>query len=348
MRWYFCVLLLGSAFTANRPPVPQQDNVARLAFVSLRVSNLERSVRYYKALGFTVAGDSNPPWTRDEAANRLYKTPGAMSRTVVLSIPSTSSGRPFLLYLSEYKDIERRSRADYPARDPSSCHIGLMVPDADTLWAELKSAGLLRALSWDAKLIRTPGQTSGGIAYVMDPDGFDIEIIGLSRRTAESAGPPASALDRPSLHHLGMVVLNSDKSKAFYGSLLGAKFPDTPAEWLSGDRYDAAVGGHGYVIRLINGAFPEAGALQKEMRFELVEYQKPNRQQIDDYGYSDVAVSCVGFQVDGLKKLYNRLVAAGITTWSKGGIVQKKDGSRAVVIRDPDVGAFVEIFENGQ
>ena len=143
-------------------------------------------------------------------------------------------------------------------------------------------------------------------------------------------------------------MLNSDKSKAFYGDLLGAKFPDAMPEWLSGDMYDAAVGGRGYVIRLINGTFPEAAALQKQMPFELVEYQKPTRTEVDDCRYSDIAVSCIGLQVVGIDALYARLKAAGVKIWSEGGIVQKKDGTRAVVVRDPDVGAFVELFEKAE
>jgi catechol 2,3-dioxygenase-like lactoylglutathione lyase family enzyme len=186
---------------------------------------------------------------------------------------------------------------------------------------------------------RLPGQTSGGIAYVMDPDGFNIEIVGLSQTPAAT---------HSSLHHIGLAVLNSDKSKSFYGNLLGAKFPDATPEWLSGDMYDAAVGGRGYVIRLINGTFSEAAALQKKMPFELVEYQKPTRTEVDDYRISDIAVSCVGFQVDGIDALFARLKAAGITVWSESGIVQKKNGTRAVVVRDPDVGAFVELFEKAE
>jgi catechol 2,3-dioxygenase-like lactoylglutathione lyase family enzyme len=337
-----CTLLLGIAFSNTRLQAPPSGKVLGLSFECVQVSNLETSVNYYKALGFTVVGDPNPPWTKDEAANRLYSTPGAMSRTAALSINSTGSGKPFILYLREYKNFKRGSRADFPARNPSSSHIGLMVADADTLWAQLKSAGLLRALSWDAKLVRMPGQTSGGIAYVMDPDGFDIEIIGV--RPAAAAGAQ-KVPDRLSLHHLGLSVLDSGKSKNFYGGLLGAKFPDALPNWVSGDMYDAAVGGHGYVIRLINGAFPEAAAPQTEMRFELVEYQKPDIQKIPEYRYSDVAVSCVGLQVDGLDAFYARLNAAGIKSWSGNGIVQKKDGTRALVVRDPDVGAFVELFE---
>jgi catechol 2,3-dioxygenase-like lactoylglutathione lyase family enzyme len=338
-----CMLVAGIAFAQSVPQTPASGKVLGLAFQSVSVANLERSIKYYKMLGFTVVGDANPPWVKDDVANRLYKTPGAMSRTATLSMPTSASGKPFILYLREYKDFDRHSRADFPARAPSSCHFGVLVPDADTLWTQLKEAGLLRALSWDAKLVRMPGQNSGGIAYVMDPDGFNIEIIGV--RLPPAAGPQKSPQDHPSLHHLGLAVLDSAKSESFYGGLLGAKFPDTLPEWVGGDMYDAAVGGHGYIIRLINGAFPEAAATSSEMRFELVEYQKPTRQDVADYSISDVAVSSVGFQVEGLDALYSRLKAAGVTAWSGGGIVKKTDGTRSLVVRDPDVHAFVELFE---
>jgi catechol 2,3-dioxygenase-like lactoylglutathione lyase family enzyme len=340
-------LLLGIAFAQTRQRTPQTGSVSELAFVSLRVSDLERSIKYYRAIGFTVEGDTNPPWIKDEAANRLYNTPGVMSRTATLSIASTNSGKPFAFYLREFRGLARGNRVDFPARNPSSSHIGVMVPAADTLWEQLKSSGLLRALSWDAKLVRMPGQTSGGIAYLMDPDGFNIEIVGLSPKAAAAGGGQMSP-EHSSLHHLGLAVLNSEKSRSFYGSMLGARFPDTLPQWLSGDMYDAAVGGRGYVIRLINGAFPEAAAPQTKMNFELVEYQKPDKQEVAEYRYSDIAVSCVGFEAIALDALYAQLKAAGVKIWSEGGIVKKKDGTRAVVVRDPDVGAFVELFEKSR
>jgi catechol 2,3-dioxygenase-like lactoylglutathione lyase family enzyme len=335
-----CALLFGLGFAQNKQTPPastagKSGKILGIAFQSLQVSDLNKSIEYYEALGFKRVSEANPAWKEDEAANRLYQTPGATSRSATLTMDSTASGKPFALYLYEYKGIERSGRKDYPARNPSSTHIGVMAPEADALWAKLQSAGMLRPLSWEGKLIRMPGQTSGGLAYVRDPDGFNIEIIGLSPQPA----------NHPTLHHIGLTVLNAGKSKAFYGNLLGAKFPNTPAQWLSGDMYDSVVGGHGYVINLINGTFPEAAAPQIPMRFELVEYQKPDRKEIDAYRYSDIAVSCVGLQVDGLDALYARMKEAGIKPWSKGDIVKRKDASRAVVVRDPDVGAFVELFE---
>ena len=339
--------ICGTAFSQNRQTGtdPESGKAVALAFVSLQVSDLQKSIDYYQSLGFAMIGNSNPPWIKDEALNRLYNTPGASLRTAVLKIPSTVSGKPFMLYLREFKDIERDTRADFPARDQSSTHLGLMVPEADALWEKLRATGKLRPLSWDGKLVRLPGQTSGGIAYVMDPDGLDVEIVGVRPQQGKTAGGQSVPSNNPTLHHLGLVVLDSEKSKDFYGTLLGAKFPDASAEWLSGDMYDAAVGGHGYVIRLINGSFPEAAAPDVSMNYELVEYQKPNLKEIPDYAFSDVAVSCVGFQANDLDAVYDRLKAADIKVWSKGGIVQHKDTTRSVVVRDPDVGAFVELFE---
>ncbi len=336
-----CTLSIGIAFALNSQSKPgaaasQRGKVLGLAFKSVRVSDLEKATIYYQALGFAVAGDPDPPWIKNEAANRLYNTPGAMSRTATLTIPSTNSGRPFTLYLREYKNAGGRGRIDFPPRHPSSTHFGLMVPEADNLWAKLRASGLLRPLSWDGKLIRMPGQASASIAYIRDADGFNVEIIGVS---------PSDQAKGPTLHHIGHAVLNSARAKAFYGDLLGAKFPDKQPEWFSGDMYDAPVGGHGYVLRFFNGAFPEAAAPQTTMNLELVEYQKPDRTEIGDYAYADIAVSCVGFEVEGIDALYARLKAAGIRTWSQGGIVLRSDGVRAVVVRDPDVGVFIELFE---
>lgn len=345
-----CLMLAGIAYAEDRQSVPDPEadkpgKVLGISFESLQVSNLERSTQYYQALGFTLVSDAKPAWYKDEAANSLYRTSGAMSRAATLTITRAASGQPFTLCLREYKDVAPGGRIDFPARDPSAAHFGLIVPEADALWEQLQSAEMLRPLSWDGKLIRMPGQTSGGLAYVMDPDGFNIEIIGNHQQSAGAAGQKTTHTNRPTMHHLGLVVLNSEKSRAFYGDLLGARFPEKLPEWVSGDNYDAVVGGRGYIIRLITGAFPEAGALNMTMSLELVEYQKPNRLKINNYRYSDVAVNCVGFQVESLDAMVARLKAAGIETWSEGGIVKKKDGSRAIVVRDPDVGAFVELFE---
>jgi hypothetical protein len=173
------VLLIGTVFAQDRPPAPAKSGrILGLAFERVQVSDLKRSIEYYQSLGCTLKSDANPPWTQDEDGNRLFHTPGAMSRSVMLTIPSFASGQPFPLYLQQFKGIDRTGRVDFPARDPSSPHFGLVEPEADALWTKLKASGTLRPLSWDGKLIRMPGQTSGGIAYVRDPDvGAFVELF---------------------------------------------------------------------------------------------------------------------------------------------------------------------------
>jgi hypothetical protein len=49
--------------------------------------------------------------------------------------------------------------------------------------------------------------------------------------------------------------------------------------------------------------------------------------------------------VEGIDALYARLKAAGIKSWLEGGVVERKDGAGAVMVRNPDVGVFVELLE---
>jgi hypothetical protein len=55
-------------------------------------------------------------------------------------------------------------------------------------------------------------------------------------------------------------------------------------------------------------------------------------------------VNYVGFEAKNLDSLVARLKGAGITIVSDG-IVEMKGGYRVALFRDPDTGAFVELFE---
>ncbi len=334
--------------SATAPPVNadhQNGKILRLAFDVLMVSNIEKSTEFYKAIGFSVEGSSKPAWTSDEASNRLYNTKGASWRTAALTIKSATSSKPFVLYLREYRGIERKNWGDLKPWDPVSNHIGVIVPDAEALWAQLGSAGLLKPLTWGGKLIPRPGQTKGSLAYISDPDGISVEIVAQRPATPATAGRPATPADLLGLSHVGLVVKDSDRSKAFYGTQLGAQFPSTPSQWLSGDFYDSVVGAHGNILRLFMGTFPEADSPGAFTRLELVEFQNVGKKDIAEYSLSDVAINCLGFEVDDLDTIYARLTAAGVSTWSNGGIVTRRDGTRAVIVRNPDVGGFVELFE---
>src|SRR5262249_45805195 len=144
-------------------------------------------------------------------------------------------------------------------------------------WSQLQASGQLRARSWDNKLVAPPGQTRGMLAYMTDPDGLDIEFIDQRPATQGADGNPGRPGLVPGVSHVGIVVLDSDKARAFYGDTLGGKLVSTEPPWLKGDFYDSAVGGHGNILRFFNLSFPEEIAPSLRMNFELVEFQ--NRKQ---------------------------------------------------------------------
>ncbi len=339
----------------------ENGRVVGVAFVGRMVSNLDRSLRFYEALGFTQDPDVDSSWRRNAALDRLFGirgTRGIEVRTAKLTINSNISGRPFTVYLRELRGIARQHLAGYQPWEPGATHFCLFVPDAEGLWARLKASGMLWARSWGGKLVAPPGRTKGVLAYLTDPDGLDIEIADASLATpggpgrpsgpGRSGGPGGAAASAraagPGFNHVGLIVLDSDKERGFYGDVLGGQLLTTRAPWLKGDFYDAAVGGHGNILRFYNELFPEAAAPDARMHFEMVEFQN-RKKPVRRYRISDISVGYVGFQVDGLDAVLSRARAAGAKVVSRGGIVRMDDGSRAVLIRDPDVGAFLELLE---
>jgi catechol 2,3-dioxygenase-like lactoylglutathione lyase family enzyme len=212
------------------------------------------------------------------------------------------------------------------------------------LWSQLQAAGMLRARSWGARLIAPPGQTKGRIAYLTDPNGLDIELLNQRPAASQGAGRIEAPDTLPGVGHAGIVVLDSAKARAFYGDLLGGHSQDAKAPWLKGDFYDSVVGGHGNIMRVYDESFAEASAPAFRLNFALIEFQN-RKKPVETYRITDIGVGYVGFEVDGLDLLLRRAKAAGARMVSRPGPVAARDGSREVMVRDPDVGGFVELFE---
>lgn len=116
------------------------------------------------------------------------------------------------------------------------------------------------------------------------------------------------------------------------------------APWLKGDFYDSVVGGHGNIMRVYDETFAEASAADFRLNFALIEFQN-RKQPVKPFSITDIGVGYVGFEVRGLNELLRRAKAAGAKVVSVPGIVTAADGTREVLVRDPDVGGFVELVE---
>lgn len=341
-----CAAWLGAAAPARSAAHGAQGRVLGIAFVGRMVSNLDRSVAFYEALGFREDPAASTAWRKDDVIDRLYGIRGAATRRAKMFVTNANSGHRFVVYLRQLKGVPRRDLSRHTAWTPGSSHFALVVPHANRLWARLKASGMLRARSWGGRLIPFPGQTRGAIAYITDPDGLDIELVNARTPAAAAHGRPARAGLTPGVNHVGLVVLDSARERAFYGGVLGGRLVSKRSPWLKGAFYDAAVGGHGNVLRFSNESFPFVEAPGYRMNFELVEFRN-RRGPVPAARLSDIGVGYVGFEVDGLAALLARARASGARMVSDG-ILTLRGGTRVAMIRDPDVGGFIELVERAR
>jgi catechol 2,3-dioxygenase-like lactoylglutathione lyase family enzyme len=337
------VCALGLSAAQAQAPTDNVFEGARLGFVGRMVADLDKSVAFYKAIGFSQDPLANPGWRKDEVSEHLYGVKGFQTRMAKMYVVDSDSGQHFVVYLRELKGLKRADASHHTPWDPGVSHFGIIVADANKTWAELQASGQLRARSWDNKLIALPGQAKGTLAYMTDPDGLDIEFIDQRPATPAADGKPGRPASLPGVTHVGIVVLDSDKARAFYGDTLGGKLVDREPPWLKGDLYDSAVGAHGNILRFFNLSFPQEIAPALRMNFELVEFQN-RKKPVEPVKITDIGVGYVGYQVHGLDAWLAKVKAAGATVVSDG-IVTMRTGTREVMVRDPDVGGFVELFE---
>jgi catechol 2,3-dioxygenase-like lactoylglutathione lyase family enzyme len=345
--WLLAVCLSAAcSFASGQGSAPQNAawQGARLGFVGRVVKDLDRSVAFYKMIGFTQDPLANPVWRTDPVVEGLYGVKGFTTRMAKMYVVNPDSKEHFVVYLREVKGIKRTDRSDHTPWTPGATHFGLVVADADQVWSQLQAAGLLHARSWDSKLIAPPGQTKGMLAYMTDPDGLDIELIDQRPATPAQNGRPAQPALLPGVNHMGLVILDADKAKAFYSNTLGGIWPQRPSPWLQGDFYDSAVGGHGNVLRFFNVSFPQEIAPTLRMNLELVEFQN-RKTAVPPTRITDIGVAYIGMQVPSLDVALPQVLAAGAKLVSKPGIVTMRSGTREVMVRDPDTGVFLELFD---
>ncbi len=347
-----------AADTASAPS--EQGRLVGLAFAGRSVSNLDRSIAFYEALGFKLDPAAPPVWRHDEIFQRIDgigNARGVTTRMAKMYLDEPAGGR-FVIYLRELKGIPRRNLSHHTAWEPGASHFALVAPDAQALWSRLEAKGMLHALSWGGKLIAPPGQKKGMIAYITDPDGMDIEIVDQRPASPAADGRPARSALPAGVNHVGLVVLDSAQARAFYGDLLGGRLVSANSPWMHGDFYDAAVGGHGNILRFSNESFPAAfearlagsdpalksPAPGSRINFELVEFQN-RKKPVVPARITDIGIGYVGFEVQGLEAFLARAKAGGARMVSDGIVTMRGGGTRVAVIRDPDVGGFVELFD---
>jgi catechol 2,3-dioxygenase-like lactoylglutathione lyase family enzyme len=344
------VAAVGLARSSDGSPKPaapaDEGKVLGMAFDGHQVSNLDNSIKFYEVLDFHVT--SKTDWKVDKVANELGGTKGAQSRTAVVTTQSSVSDKPFNLILREYKGIDRKDWSTLTSADLGAGHMDLTVmDDCNPVMDKLKAIGLLKVPQ-----MNLPG---GGAAatgprrfvFVQDPDGWFIELFAKMKPApgAPPEGPKVSNStatqqnierlgSQAGFNHIGLNIIDPTKALAFYQGVLGGDYPALP---------DPPPAGSAPRMTMLNGWYPQAGTTGN-VRLELLGSPQNRDKPAPDQKFADIGTNYVGFQVADLGAVYARVKAAGAITVSDGGIVKVPDG-RAVIVKDPDVGGFVELWE---
>jgi len=336
-----------SAGSPNAAPASDDGKVLGMAFDGHQVSNLDNSIKFYEVLDFKVS--SKTDWKVDKIANALGGTKGAMSRTAVVAMQSSVSDKPFNLILREYKGIDRKDWSKLTSADLGAGHMDLTVmDDCNPTMDKLKAVNLLKVPQMNMPGGAPPPNGPRRFVFVQDPDGWFIELF-AKMAPAPGAPPEAPKVSNSTatqanierlgkqagFNHIGLNVIDPAKALAFYQGVLGGDYPALdPAP---------AAGGAAPRMTMLNGWFPQA-TTTGNVRLELLGSPQNRNKPAPDQHFADIGVNYVGFQVTNIDAVYAKAKAAGAKTVSDGVIVKVGDG-RAVMLQDPDVGGFVELWE---
>lgn len=138
----------------------------------LTVRSLERSIAFYQGLlGFEVVFRWNP---QAPYIGELVGFPDVDLHAAVLRIPNS----PVFLELLEYRGIGENA-VDISNGNIGNAHIAFTVDALDPLFERLAAEGVK---SVSKPVTPTIGPNRGGRAvYLIDPDGFRVELIETSR-----------------------------------------------------------------------------------------------------------------------------------------------------------------------
>jgi lactoylglutathione lyase len=153
------------------------------------VSDMDRSLRFYRdALGLEVASDGI---TGGETAERIWNMPVGRVRVVFLRVPGSDA----MIELFEFPDVERHAASARPP-DYGAGHMCLFCDDADALHARAVEHGFT-SRGGEAVAIDRGAHKGAKAAYLIDPDGYHVEIYERAPRAATSERATSSAASRP-------------------------------------------------------------------------------------------------------------------------------------------------------
>jgi catechol 2,3-dioxygenase-like lactoylglutathione lyase family enzyme len=323
-------------------PADRPSDVLGLALVGHQVSDLERSIKFFEAIDFKVV-EGPGKWTVDKELNKLGDTPGAESRTATMRVQSSVSDVPFILVLRQYRGTQRQDWSKLNSWDLLGSHIDMTVDGSvSALLDKLEGLNMLKMP--DVQGLPNPRQQPGfrRFAFISDPDGLTIEYF--SKPIPKPGDPPPAPTvsnssatpqnierlgKQAGFNHYAVNVIDPQKARDFYAKVLGGDYP--PFQNTGANQI------------MQNGWFPQA-TTNNNLRIELGYFVVNKDKTVPPIKLQDINANFAGLQVNNIKSAYARAKQHGAITVSQGGIINFHKG-RAALIRDPDVGGYILLWE---
>jgi catechol 2,3-dioxygenase-like lactoylglutathione lyase family enzyme len=303
---------------------PASDIVAGVGNFSHIVSNLDKSIEFYRdVLGMELTAPP-APFSPNPAIMKLGNTIGAQSHIAVMKVPGAAIG----LELIDYKDIDRKP-AHPRFQDPGAGNFAILVKDIDVVAARLKKAGA-HVLTAAGAPVDIQGIEKG--FFVQDPDGFIVEVTQLTPLPANAANTPGNLFGAS----VEVTVADTDQTAKFYRDLLGFQLRVNDAFTDNKLMADTA-GTPGAQFRQSSGQIP--GTL---VRLSFIEFKgidrKPMQTRVQDPG-----TAILQLRVRDVDAAVSKLKAGGATVISTGGEPVTLGNRKLVIVRDPN-NLFLELL----
>ena len=296
--------------------------VTQFLTVSITVDDLARTAAFYRdCLGLEIGPKrtlEDPAWIsllgleRGTTARAVDVTIGQQALDLVAFDPP---GRPYL--------PQRASN------DQWFQHVALVSGDIGAAWKRLE--GRVAGTITEAPPVVLPPNTGGVTAYKFrDPEGHPLEWISFPSKVEDPQWHRKGRSLIIGYDHSAIVVMDVERSIAFYAGLLGFKIGGRSLNiGIEQDCLDGLADCEVDVVAL-------QPARLATPHVELLHYRRPpGRTSNFKTRANDVASVRQVHKADDLDELVRRLEASGVTFVSPG-LVRLKDGEKAATILDPD------------
>jgi predicted enzyme related to lactoylglutathione lyase len=306
------------------PPDTRVPDVAGVGNFSHIVSNLDKSIEFYRdVIGLELTAPP-APFSPNPAIMQLGNTIGAQSHVAVMKIPGAGIG----LELIDYKDIDRKP-AHPRFQDPGAGNLAVLVKDIDAVAARVKKSGA-HMLTAAGGPVDIQGREKG--FFVQDPDGFIVEVTQLTPLPANATATRGNIFGAS----VEITVADVAQTAQFFRDAFG--FQIRVADAFTDNKLMADTAGTpGAQFRQGSGNIPGS-----QTRITLIEFKNIDRKPMNTR-VQDPGTALLQLRVRDLDSVIKAVKAAGGTVTSAGGGPVTMGNRRLATVRDMD-NLFLELL----